>query len=172
MQRGPAGEPGRTGRPATTYALSAAGDHLFPKHYDVLTIAMIDAVAEKLGPAAVASVLEHVADDRVAAMEPILRDLPLAERIDALKNWYLEGDPYMSSEARDGDYRLMERNCPFYNTAMNRPALCSVSVNALTRLLGVRVEREEKFQAGHGRCVFLVHANEPIDASRWQFRLE
>ncbi|HWW62776.1 MAG TPA: winged helix-turn-helix transcriptional regulator [Thermoanaerobaculia bacterium] len=172
VQRGVAGEPGRTGRPATTYALSAAGDHLFPKHYDVLTIAMIDAVSEKLGPDAVKAVLEHVADDRVAAMEPILRELPLPERIDALKNWYLDGDPYMTWEGRDGDYRLMERNCPFYNTAMTRPALCSVSVNALTRLLGVRVEREEKFQAGDGRCVFLVRGNEPVDASRFEFRLE
>lgn len=172
VQRGAAGEPGRTGRPATMYALSVAGDHLFPKHYDVLTIAMIDAIGEKLGPAAMVSVLEHVTDDRVAAMEPILRDLPLEGRIDALKNWYLQDDPYMSSEHRDGDYRLLERNCPFYNTAMNRPALCSVSVNALTRLLGVRVDREEKFQSGDGRCVFYVHANEPIDASRWQFRLE
>ena len=27
-------ERGRTGRPATSYCLTEAGDHLFPKHYD------------------------------------------------------------------------------------------------------------------------------------------
>ena len=75
-----------------------------------------------------------------------------------------------SHERDDGDFRLIERNCPFYNTAMRRPALCSVSVNALTRLLGVRVHREETFQNGDGRCVVPAsHLNEPIDATgSWQ----
>ena len=78
----------------------------------------------------------------------------------------------MTAEPHDGGYRLVERNCPFLNTAMRRPALCSVSVNALTRLLGVRVEREEKFQNGDGRCVFRVHAAQPVDAANWAFALE
>jgi predicted ArsR family transcriptional regulator len=55
---------------------------------------------------------------------------------------------------------------------MRRPILCNVSVNALTRLLGVRVERDERFQHGDGRCVFHVHADQPIDPAAWQFQLE
>jgi hypothetical protein len=55
---------------------------------------------------------------------------------------------------------------------MSRPALCSVSVNALTRLLGVRVRREETFQNGFGRCSFHVYADEPIDPDTWEFKLE
>ncbi len=162
----------RTGRPATTYSLSAAGDHLFPKHYDALAVAVIDAIGDELGPDATLRVLARVSDDRVQSVAPSLRDLSLAERVDALKNWYLADDPYMEIERVDGDFRLIERNCPFYNTAMRRPALCSVSVNALTRLLGVRVEREEKFQNGDGRCVFRVRSAEPVDAEPWTFRPE
>ena len=157
-------EHARTGRPATTYRLSAEGDHLFPKHYDALAVAVIDAVADEFGDGAVLRVLEHVADDRVQSYAASLRDLSLAERVETLKNWYLADDPYMEIERVDGDFRLVERNCPFYNTAMRRPALCSVSVNALTRLLGVRVSREEKFQNGDGRCVFRVHSREAADA--------
>jgi len=78
----------------------------------------------------------------------------------------------METEEVEGGYRLIERNCPFFNTAMRRPALCSISVNALTQLLGVRVRREEKFQNGDGRCVFRVYANEPVDSANWEFRLE
>ena len=59
-------------------------------------------------------------------------------------------------------YRVIERNCPYLNAAMKRPALCSVTVNSLTRLLGVRVDREERFQNGDGRCVFRVYADEPV----------
>ena len=165
-------ERGRTGRPATTYSLTASGDHLFPKSYDLLTIAMIDAVAEEFGPDAAKTVLARVCDDKVTANEPAMHDLPIAERVAALKNLYSEDDPYMEAQQVNGGWRLVERNCPYYNTAMQRPALCSVSVNALTRLLGVRVSREETFQSGDGRCVFKVHVDEPVDAARWKFRLE
>lgn len=162
---------GKTGRPATSYVLTTAGDHLFPKHYDALNVTMIDAVAEEFGHDAAKKVLKRVADDKVAATEPAMRGLALPERVQKLKDWYLTGDPFMEiQEVQDG-FRLIERNCPFINTAMNRPMLCSVSVNSLQRLLGVRVEREEKFQSGDGRCVFHVFKEEPVEENA-EFQLE
>ena len=153
---------GRTGRPATVYRLTNAGEHLFPKHYDTLSLAMIDAIAEELGLDAAVRVLARVSNDRVSGLRPMIAGRTLEERLEVLKGWYSDDDPYMSVERDGDDYKLIERNCPFYNTAMNRPALCSVSVHALTQLLGVRVHREEKFQNGDGRCVFRVHTNEPV----------
>jgi len=165
-------ERGRTGRPATRYSLTEAGDHLFPKNYDILNVAIIDAVSEELGPEAAKRMLKRVSDDRAATVTASLRGRTLEERVDALKSFYLEGDPHMEVQKNEGVYRLVERNCPYINTAMQRPALCSISVNALSRILGVRVEREKKFQNGDGRCVFLVHSDEPIDEETWEFRLE
>jgi len=163
-------ERGRTGRPATRYNLTEAGDHLFPKNYDLLNVAMLDAVASELGHDAAVRVLRRVTDERVNAAEAQVRGRSLEERVNVLKSLYFESDPYMAVEpAADGFY-LVERNCPFYNTAMRRPILCNVSINALTRLLGVRVEREQRFQNGDGRCVFHVHANEPADGA--EFRIE
>lgn len=158
---------GRTGRPATTYRLTSEGEHLFPKHYDMLAVAMLDAVSEELGTEAAERVLERVSNDRVDALEPSVEGRTIEEKVDVLKGWYFEDDPYMDSESAGDDFRLIERNCPFYNAAMRRPALCSVSVNALSRLLGVRVAREEKFQDGDGRCVFHVYAHEPVVDSRF-----
>ena len=163
---------GRTGRPATAYSLTPAGDHLFPKQYDALNVAMIDAISDELGPQAAERVLAHVANEKANVIAPMLRELTLDQRIDALKNWYLQDDPYMETEKTEDGYRLIERNCPFYNTAMRRPNLCSVSVHALTRVLGVRVFREEKFQDGDARCVFRVMANEPVDGEKLEFALE
>jgi len=164
--------PARTGRPATSYRLTEAGDHLFPKHYDALAVAMIDAVAEEFGDEAAARVLERVSNDRAAELESSLHGLSLRERIEALKSWYFQDDPYMDTAADGDDLLLIERNCPYLNAAMRRPALCSVTVNALSRLLGVRVHRDEKFQDGDGRCVFRARAHEPVDATTWAFRLE
>ena len=156
-----------SGRPAVRYQLTVAGDHLFPKQYERLADAFIDPMAAEVGVEAAMRVLARVTSDRVTAVAPTLEGLALEERLDVLKGWYAADDPYMSVERDGSDYRLIERNCPFYNTAMNRPALCSVSVNALTQLLGVRVHREEKFQNGDGRCVFRVHANEPVTDARF-----
>lgn len=165
-----ASDRGRTGRPATSYALTEAGDHLFPKNYDLLNVAILDAIGEELGPEAAKSVLRNVYESRVAATEGALQGLPLEEKVEKLKGLYFESDPYMDAEKTDDGFRLIERNCPYFTTAMRRPILCSVSVNALTKLLGVRVEREEKFQLGDGRCVFRIRANEPVE--NWQFTLE
>jgi predicted ArsR family transcriptional regulator len=133
---------------------------------------MLDALMENFGPDAVMKVLSSLADSKVAETEPALRDLTLEERIAALRNWYMAPDPFMESEPADHGFRLIERNCPFYNTAMSRPALCSVSVNALTRLIGFRVRREEKFQDGDGRCVFRIDTDEPVDPASREFVLE
>ena len=165
-------ERGRTGRPATSYSLTEAGDHLFPKHYDALNVSMMDAIAEELGPEGLKRVLEKITNDKAALIESNLASLPLAARVAALKDWYLKDDPHMAVQQVEGGYRLIERNCPYINTAMNRPSLCSISVNALTKVLGFRVAREEKFQNGDGRCVFRVYAEEPVDPATTPFRLE
>ena len=67
-------------------------------------------------------------------------------------------------EDADG-LRLIEHNCPFLNVAQHHPALCSVTINTLSRLLGVRVVREERFQTGNGLCAFRILADQPL-ASR------
>lgn len=166
------GERVKTGRPATTYKLSEAGDHLFPKQYDSLTVGMLDAIADDFGIDAVTKILARLADERVNAVEPTVRGMALAEKVASLKSWYLPDDPYMETEAKEGSYSLMERNCPFLNTALQRPMLCSISVNALTQILGYRVIREEKFQDGDGRCIFRILYDEPIDPATWQFQIE
>jgi len=162
----------RSGRPAAHYRLTVAGDHLFPKHYDALTVAVIDAVGSELGPEALSRILAALTEARVREWEPRLAGKSLGERVEALKGLYLGEDPYMEAEEVPGGYRLVEHNCPFLNVALQRPALCSVSVSLLSRLLGVEVVREERFQSGDGRCVFRVLADRPRPADAPVFRPE
>lgn len=162
----------KAGRPAVAFAITAAGDHLFPKNYDKLSLTLVDAVADRLGEEALDTLLAAVTDQQVNHWEPRLAGKSLPERIKALKDLYYEDDPYTSMKKDGRDYVLVERNCPFLNVAMKRPRLCSVTISTLTRLLGVRVVREERFQDGHRRCVFRVLAGEPVDTRRFRFALE
>lgn len=151
------------GRPRSLYHLTSAGDHLFPKEYDDLAVALIDAASERLGGEAVRSLLAEVTRRKVEAWEPLLKGKSIEERLEALQDVYLEEDPFTQVERNgDGALRLVERNCPFLSVAERRPALCSVTVSVLRRLLGVEVIRRERFQNGDGRCVFQVFPDRPV----------
>ncbi len=162
---------GRSGRPASIYEISAQGETFFPKRYDDLSIALIDVVGELHGPDAVETALERVTHDWVNVWEPRVRGKSLDDRIEILREYYIRKDPFVTIE-RNGHVAIVERNCPFRNVAMARPYICSVTVNALTRLLGVRVVREKTFQGGDGCCEFRVLPDEPVDPSRVRFTME
>lgn len=150
------------GRPKARFQLTTAGDHLFPKDYDELAVALIDAAAERLGPESVKVLLEEVARKKVEAWQPKLAGKSLDERLEALRGIYSDDDPFCRVERDDdGAPQIVEMNCPFLQVAKRRPALCSVTVSVLGRLLGRKVVRTERFQEGDGRCVFKVLA-EPV----------
>ncbi len=162
----------RAGRPAVAFQITPAGDHLFPKSYDSLSLTLVDVVADQFGPEALDKLLAALTDQQVKQWEPKLVGKSLPERIKALKGIYDEDDAFTSVRKDARGYVLVERNCPFLNVALKRPRLCSVTVSTLTRLLGVRVVREERFQDGHRRCVFRVYADEPIDVRSFRFAPE
>lgn len=159
----------RPGRPSVHYRLTDAGDHLFPKHYDAMSIELIDTLVERLGESGLRDMLAAITDRQVERWETELSGLGLQAKLEKLKGIYFENDPYTRVE-RDGDgFVLIERNCPFLNVAMRRPALCSVTVSTLSRLLGVRVYREARFQDGDRHCAFRVRPDRPLDKG---FRFE
>lgn len=170
VTREPVPGTGKRGRPVDAYRVTPAGDRLFPKAYDRLAADLITGVAAAGGPGLIQKLLASLTDMRVAAWEPMLAGLSPEARLDRLKGLYLKDDPFMSAEKRDGDLILVERNCPFLDVALEHPALCSLSVSTLERLLGHPVVREEKFQSGHGRCVFRIRLGKKLPDR--QFHLE
>lgn len=164
--------PSTLGRPSSTYYLTADGEHLFPKAYDLLTVELVDSVVHHYGPEALRKILADLTEARVKQWEPFLEGMTLEEKLSALTSVYLEDDPFMEVEQDEEGYRLVEKNCPFLNVAQERPALCSVTVSTLKRLLGVEVVREERFQEGHGRCAFRLRLDKPVESDQQGFEFE
>jgi predicted ArsR family transcriptional regulator len=165
----PSGEPGR---PPGRYRLTLKGEGLFPKQTGTLAIALADAIHSELGESALERVLARVTDTRVAALGGQRPELPLADQLERLRAVYGVDDPFIEVEQLADGYRLIERNCPFLDMAMARPVLCSSTVSVLTRLLGTKVVREDRFQDGHGRCSFRIYENQPIDVTNLRFARE
>lgn len=162
----------KAGRPSICYTLTPAGDHMFPKHYDAISLNLIDTVADQFGSEALTTLLTALTEQQVKQWEPKLAGKTLIEKIRALRGIYFEDDPYVAIKKDRRGYVLVEHNCPYFNLAMQRPRLCSVTVSTLTRLLGVRVEREKRFQSGDGRCAFRILADEPVNTERFRFAFE
>lgn len=162
---------GQRGPASRRYRLSEAAEHLFPKHYDALSAEVLQHVLDSFGGEALVQILKKMTDARVRRFAPLLKSMGVKEKLKALCSLYEDKDAYMEVEWRADGPALIERNCPFLNVAQQHPALCSVSVNTLERLLGHKVVREQRFQAGHGRCVFRVRLDEPRPADQ-AFTLE
>ena len=151
----------RPGPASRQYRLSAAAEQLFPKHYDALSAELLEQVRDAFGAEALVGILRKMTDTRVEHWAPLLKSLSTKDKLRALSSLYEDKDAYMELEWKEGAPALIERNCPFFSVAQQHPAICSVSVNTLERLLGCRVVREQRFQSGHGRCVFRVHLDKP-----------
>jgi predicted ArsR family transcriptional regulator len=151
----------RRGPASWRYTLSGAGEHLFPKHYDALSAELLQHVLDGLGGQAITQILARMTEARVRRWAPLLRSMSTKHKLEALCSLYEEKDAYMELQWQAEGPALVERNCPFLSVAQTYPAICSVSVNTLERLLGCRVVREQRFQAGDGRCVFRVRLDEP-----------
>lgn len=168
------GRSGKSGRPATRYSLTAAGEHLFPKRYDHMTLELMSAIENELGPAKLGRILGSLSEETVRFWTSRMRDRPMEDRLELLRSIYFEEDPYLELEKGDGEEgpRIIERNCPYLNVALQRPAICSVTIHSMSQLLGCRVVREKKFQNGDGQCAFRVLPNEKLDPDRQNFSLE
>ena len=156
----PAGAAPR-GRPPMRHALTTAGEELFPRAYAELAVALVDAVGSTLGVAALRRVLAAITDARVAALAPLVRGRSLKTRLAAARALYRDRDENLSIRRTGATWTIEERDCPFLRVALERPALCSTTVSTLSRLLGVEVVREERFQRGAGRCTFRVDPARP-----------
>ncbi len=149
------------GRPSRRWRLTDAGEHLFPKQYRNLANNLLTILAATLPDDELDRVLEAIVNEKVAGWLPVLEGVDFEIRLAAMKSIYSVEDPYISVESDGEEIRLIERNCPYLDVAKHHPVLCNVTLNTLSRILNRQVVREQTFQAGDGRCVFLISADKP-----------
>jgi len=172
LSKGEKSRAGKPGRPRSVFSLTSQGDHLFTKNYADLAVEIVDTIASELEPEALKKILASLTETRVQRWQPLLAGKTLPERLEALKHIYQQDDPFVVVETNGDGLRLIERNCPFLDVARRRPALCSVTVSTLTRLLGYQVVREKKFQNGDGCCAFKILTDQPVSPAMTPFALE
>jgi len=147
------------GRPRKHWQLTRDADRLFPDAYAELTLALIGAMGDTLGPSAMQKVLDaRGAAQRAAYERRIAKSAPLAEKLRQLARVRTE-EGYMAEVRREPDgFLFVENHCPICAAARTCQALCSEELALFAEVLGrdVRVEREEHLLAGARRCAYRI----------------
>jgi len=123
------------GRPRHVYALTPAGDALFPRVYSALTNELLGYVADE-DPALVERIFARRAERRLAAALARTAGLPVAGRVRVLAQ-ILDEDGYLAdfTEEADGSFLITEHNCAVLSVAQRYGHACSSELEFLQRTL-------------------------------------
>ena len=143
----------RTGRrPSRAYGLTAEGGERFPRQYDRLALALLEAIHERLGEDAAEAVLEVMVEDLSRPWLPELERLAPDERRARVVE-IMNDLGYHATRAEDGQ-GVKAVNCVFHNVARRNRAVCRFDERLLSRLLGEQVRLTLCMALGDGACVF------------------
>jgi DeoR family suf operon transcriptional repressor len=151
------------GRPRKRYELTAAGQELFPKKYEVLLDSVIDQILAREGEGYVSALFAEAAR-RLAhkLIEEIPADATRTERALALARALNQfGFRATVEETPDGGLKVVRNNCVFRHNALSHAyLLCEVFDRHLTAellgLSGLDLDLKDSIGRGGLRCTHLI----------------
>src|SRR6266851_5028104 len=117
----------RRGRPSLLFSLTERADSVFPKRYGQLASMVLQEVQDMGGPAALDDVFERMARRRATVIAPTLEGL-----------------------------KVTIHNCPFRNTALKFPQVCTITPHLFSQLLGTGVSQADSIHRRDPYCSFVV----------------
>src|SRR6266849_8769146 len=144
------------GRPSLLFALTERADSVFPKRYGQLATMVLQEVQEMGGPEALDEVFALVAARHAAAIAPALFGLDFDEKLRRVVAWIgRAGTLAEQSEAPEG-IKVTIHNCPFRNTALKYPQVCTITPQLMSRLLGTNISQADSIHRHDPYCSFVV----------------
>lgn len=144
------------GRPVLLFSLTERADAVFPKRYGQLASMVLQEVQEMGGPGALDEVFARVADRHARGIEHELDGLDFDEKLRRVVTWIgRAGTLAEQSETPEG-VKVTIHNCPFRNTALKFPQVCTITPQLITRLLGAPVSQADSIHRRDPYCSFVV----------------
>lgn len=140
------------GRPRRYYRLTESGWESFPRDYALLLGALLDKLQARVGRDAVLASFSEVAVDLAAGIRP---DQPVAARLEALRQLYMDLGFEPELETRHGKPCIVQRNCPFLRSAKDDPeGLCECLDEGIIRQVfpDAQIELGSCMATGDGLC--------------------
>jgi DeoR family transcriptional regulator, suf operon transcriptional repressor len=152
------------GGPVFAYALTRAGEALFPQAYASALTAVLETVRAQQGTEGVAALFRRQWDSLVEEARPQLAALPLAERAQLVAELRTSQGYMAEAVAVSPDEAVIrEHHCAIRATAESFPEVCAAEQELLEQLLGVAVQRTEHILNGCHACEYVARAPRPAD---------
>ncbi|HET7092436.1 MAG TPA: winged helix-turn-helix transcriptional regulator [Thermomicrobiales bacterium] len=156
---------GGAGRPKHLFALTPAGDALFPRAYAELTNELLDYVEDE-DPALLTRIFDRRAARRLQRTRARAAGLPFADRVRVVAE-VLDEDGYLAdfAPANDGGFVITEHNCAVLAVAARHRHACSSELAYLQAALpDAEVRRiAHRLNGGHV-CAYLVRPSADADS--------
>ena len=146
----------RRGRPSLLFSLTDRADAAFPKRYGQLATMVLQEVLEMNGPEALDEIFKRIAHRHADEIAPDLEGLDFDDKLNRVVEWIgRAGTLAEQTEVAEG-VKVTIHNCPFRNTALKFPQVCSLTPHLISRLTGAAVSQSESIHRNDAYCSFVV----------------
>ena len=149
-------ERSRRGRPSLLFGLTERADAVFPKRYGQLATMVLQEVQDMGGPDALDEIFARVAARHAGALERDLDGLEFDEKMRRLVAWIGRAGTLVEQSETPEGMRVTIHNCPFRNTALKFPQVCTITPHLISRLTGAAVSQSDSIHRHDPYCSFVV----------------
>ncbi|MCK8686355.1 helix-turn-helix transcriptional regulator [Pseudomonas umsongensis] len=151
------GETRPTGRrPEQLYQLTDHAREQFPRQYQLLASALIDEVADIIGPEALATLMRNLG--RKLALDREQQVVDETKIVQHMNQAGYEAEVFFRSS---GDQEIVAHNCVFHRLAAAHPVVCELDLALIGALGDAEVEHSECMVRGGNVCRFKLRPGEP-----------
>lgn len=144
------------GRPALLFGLTERADAVFPKRYGQLATMVLQEVQDMGGPEALDEIFARVAARHAGAIEKELTTLRFDQKLQRVVAWIGRAGTLVEQSETSEGVRVTIHNCPFRNTALKFPQVCTITPQLITRLTGGAVSQSDSIHRRDPYCSFIV----------------
>jgi predicted ArsR family transcriptional regulator len=144
------------GRPALLFQITERADAVFPKRYGQLATMVLQEVQDMGGPDALDDIFARVAARHAGAIEKDLVGLGFEEKLERVVAWIGRAGTLVEQSETSEGVRVTIHNCPFRNTALKFPQVCTITPQLITRLTGAAVSQSDSIHRRDPYCSFVV----------------
>jgi predicted ArsR family transcriptional regulator len=106
-------------------------------------------------------VFERVAHRNAAAVAPTMLGLDFDQKVKRLVEWIGRAGTLAEREETPEGVRVSIHNCPFRNTALKFPQVCTITPQLIVELVGEPVSQEKSIHRRDPYCSFIVQRPDP-----------
>lgn len=154
------------GRPVIFYALTAAGNKIFPTNYDLIAVELLQDIQESMGTDAIDTLFENREKRmRKRYIRQIFEEDPLEEKVRALVNVQNESG-YMAeyTDAGKNEISFSQYNCPIAAIADRYDKPCHCELELFKQVLGTdQIRRVTCIAKGEKSCQYIVKQTSTVE---------